>query len=221
MRLPEIVRGLTRAVGWHRRLLAAGMAAASVALAISALSPAPPPSMEVVIASRDLPPGAVLRPADLATARLPPAAVPAGAQRPGKSLAGRVLVGAVRRGEPLTDVRLVGRSLLTALDADGLVAVPVRMADAASVALLQPGDLVDVLAAGSPGGLTAEGGAPAQPPSAAVVTRAARVLTVPIGGAEGIGGEGALVLLAVRPGIATDLARAAVTGRLSYTLRAG
>lgn len=221
MRLPPAVRELTRAVGWHRRLLAAGLAAASVALAISAVSPAPPPTVAVVTAAHDLPPGAVVRASDLTTARLPPMVVPAGAQRSRSSLAGRVLAGAVRRGEPITDVRLVGRALLTALEADGLVAVPVRMADAASVALLQPGDLLDVLTAGSPGGLTPEGAVPAERPSAAIVTTAARVLTLPGGEPSGITTEGALVLLAVRPGVATDLARAAATGRLSYSLRAG
>lgn len=221
MRLPEAVRELTRAVGWHRRLLAAGLAAASAALAISALSPAPPAAVEVVTAARDLLPGAVVRASDLSTARLPPNAVPAGVLRPGSALAGRVLAAAVRRGEPLTDVRLVGRPLLAALESDGLVAVPVRMADAASVALLQPGDLLDVLAAGSPGGLTPDGVTPAGPPSATTVATRARVLTVPGGEPSGIGGEGALVLLAVRPDVATDLARAAVSARLSYTLRAG
>lgn len=221
MRLPASLRELRRAVGWHRRLLAAGLAAASVALAISALSPAPPVSVEVVTAARDLRPGVVLTAADLATARLPPAVVPAGSLLPrGTTPVGRVLATAIRRGEPLTDVRLVGRPLLAALDVDGLVAAPVRIADAASVALLQPGDLVDVLVAGSPGGTTAYGTPEAHPPtSATVVAAAVRVLTVPAGGPEGIGGEGALVLLAVRPSVATSLARAAVTGRLSYTLR--
>lgn len=221
MRLPGTVRELRRAVGWHRRLLAAGLAAASVALAISALSPAPPVVVEVVTAGRNLPPGVVLATADLATARLPPAVVPAGTLRPGAPVAGRVLATAIRRGEPLTDVRLVGRPLLAALAGDGLVAAPVRIADAASVTLLQPGDLVDVLGSGSPAGPGADGLVEAPTSARAVVVAAATtVLTVPTGGPEGLGGEGALVLLAVRPDVATALARAAVTGRLSYTLRA-
>lgn len=219
MRLPESVRELRRAVGWHRRLLAAGLAAASVSFAISALSPAPPATVGVLVAARDLPPGAVLRPADLATARLPPTAVPVGVQRAGTSLAGRVLAAAIRRGEPLTDIRVVGRPLLSALDRDGLVAAPVRIADADSAALLRPGDLVDVLAAGAPGGLLPDGTPAQSPAEAAVVAPGVTVLTVPAAGPEGLGSEGALVLLAVRPSMATALARAAVTGRLSYTLR--
>lgn len=192
------------------------MAAASVAFAISALSPAPLAAVEVVTAARDLRPGVILAAADVATARLPPGAVPSGVLRPGGSVAGRVLAAAVRRGEALTDVRLVGRPLLAALGSDGLVAAPVRIADPASVALLAPGDLIDVITAGSPEGL-----ATAQPAEAAVVAAGVTVLTVPAGEPTGIGGEGALVLLAVPPGVATALAKAAATGRLSYSLRAG
>ena len=219
MTLAGVLREVRRAVGWHRRLLAAGLAAASVALTISALSPPSPGAVEVLTAARDLPAGVTLAGGDLTTARLPPQAVPAGAQRPGAPIAGRTLAAAIRRGEPLTDVRLVGRELLTTLARSGLVAAPVRLADAAAVALLRSGDVVDVLAAGSPGEVTpGDGGGPA---AAGVVAEAARVLTVPAARPEGLGGEGALVLLAVRPGVATALARAAVGGRLSYTLRTG
>lgn len=221
MSLPGLLSELRRAVGWHRRLLAAGLAAASVALAISALSPTPPMAVEVVTATRDLPPGATLTDADLGSARLPPNAVPVGVQRPGTPLAGRVLAAAIRRGEALTDVRLVGRALLTALDGDGLIAAPVRMADAASVTLLRPGDLVDVLAAGSPTGLALDGSAERTAPAGAqVVAPGATVLTVPVTGSDGLTGEGALVLLAVRPRVATALAGAAATNRLSFALRA-
>ena len=58
--------------------------------------------------------------------------MPAGALRDVTALLGRVLAAPVRRGEPITDVRLVGPSLLGATTA-GLVAVPVRIADAGRV----------------------------------------------------------------------------------------
>ncbi|MGI8681267.1 MAG: SAF domain-containing protein [Mycobacteriales bacterium] len=221
MTLPGLLRDLRRAAGWHRRLLAAGLAAAAVALAISALSPTAPASVAVLAATRDLPPGVTLTDADLRAVRLPPDVVPAGAQRPGAPVTGRVLAAAIRRGEPLTDVRMVGRALLTALAHSGLVAAPVRIADAASVTLLRPGDRIDVLAAGSPSGLAPDAVAEARTPAGAeVVVPGATVLTVPTSGSDGLGGEGALVLLAVQPGVATALARSAVTSRLSYTLRA-
>jgi hypothetical protein len=86
--------------------------------------------------------------------------------------------------------------------------VPVRVADAASVALLSAGDHVDVLAAG-----TAAGG----PAYATVVAADAAVLAVPT--AVDAGGEGALVVLATTPSVAARLASAAVSSRLSITLR--
>ena len=67
---------------------------------------------------------------------------------------GRVLAGAVRAAEPLTDARLVGPGL-TALLPAGQVAAPVRLADLAVAALVRTGDRVDVLAT-PPGSPTAD-----------------------------------------------------------------
>jgi hypothetical protein len=50
----------------------------------------------------------------------------------------------MRRGEPLTDVRLISSGLLDAYGPD-TVATPVRIADAATARLLHHGDHVDVL----------------------------------------------------------------------------
>jgi Flp pilus assembly protein CpaB len=111
----------------------------------------------------------------------------------------------VRRGEPLTDVRLLGAGLLVEAT-PGLVATPVRLADPAGAALLSPGDRVDVLAA------PADGAAPAAPTVAADVT----VLAVPT---EVEPADGALVVLATTPATAARLAAAAVASRLSVTVR--
>ncbi|MDP9399122.1 MAG: SAF domain-containing protein, partial [Actinomycetota bacterium] len=166
-------REVRRAVSWHRRLVAAALAGGAVAAGIGALAPAPPPTVPVLAAARDLAAGAPLAPPDLALVRLPPDAVPAGALHDGAAVTGRVLAGAIRRGEPLTDVRLVGASLLAGLGRD-LVAAPVRIADAGAVRLLQPGDLVDVLAAETalPTGADDPGAAAANPASAARVVAA-------------------------------------------------
>lgn len=121
----------------------------------------------------------------------------------------------MRKGEVLTDVRLVSRSLLDTYG-DALVAAPVRIADAASVRLVQPGDLVDVLAAG-PG---ADGSATS---AARVVAAAAPVVTIPpvsgsaFGGADA--GQGALVVVVISAETAARLAAAAVTDRLSLVIR--
>ncbi|MER6031983.1 hypothetical protein [Streptomyces sp. NPDC001851] len=88
-----------------------------------------------------------------------------------------------------------------------VVTAPVRIADAATVRLLRPGDRVDVLAAegASPGGV------------ARVLARGVRVTRVPEpleGGAE----SGALVVLSVPRTTAARLVGASATARLAVTL---
>jgi len=85
------------------------------------------------------------------------------------------------------------------------VAVPVRVAEAATGALVRPGDRVDVLAA------SAESG-----PTAAVVAGGARVLSVPQVGDDAA--EGTLLVLATTRATAARLAAAAVTSRLSLVV---
>jgi len=124
-----------------------------------------------------------------------------------------VLAGPVRRGEPLTDVRLVGPSLLASVP--GAVAVPVRLADSGAAALLRQGDRIDVLA--SPGSTAP--GAP-QPAGVARVV-AANVLVLAVPGAGGLGSagpglEGTLVVVACAPYVARVLA--ATAERLSPAL---
>ncbi|MDQ1018678.1 hypothetical protein [Streptomyces afghaniensis] len=89
----------------------------------------------------------------------------------------------------------------------GPVTAPVRIADAATVRLLRPGDRVDVIAAEEtvPGGDTR------------VVARGARVTKVPEP-LEGAGGTGALVVLSVPRATAARLAGASTTARLAVTL---
>ncbi|MBE1533933.1 SAF domain-containing protein [Actinomadura algeriensis] len=127
-----------------RRPLAALFAAAAAWLALLALRPGPPPAVRVLAAARDLPAGATLAPSDVRPVSLPPESVPSGALR--ADAAGRVLAGPMRRGEPLTDVRVIGDRLLRGYGPDK-VATPIRIADADTARLLRPGDRIDVLAA--------------------------------------------------------------------------
>lgn len=206
------LRDLVRATGWHRRLVVAGLLAGSVAFAIHALDPPAPVAVAVVAAARDVPAGARLSAVDLSVVRRAARDLPVGALRDSRLAVGATAISAVRRGEVLTDVRLVGRSAVTGLGS-GLVATPVRIADAEAVGLLRPGDVIDVLAAGAP-----ESPAVGE---ARLVASAVRVLTVPrTPGRLGPSlGEGALVLVATTTGTATRLAGAAVTDRLSVVLR--
>ncbi|MCW2679475.1 MAG: hypothetical protein JWM62_876, partial [Frankiales bacterium] len=116
--------------------------------------------------------------------------------------AGRLVAGPVRRGEALTDVRLLGAALLPA---GSQVAVPVRLAEPATAALVRAGDLVDVLSASPEGGV-----------AAVVVAEQLSVLSVPE--LSDAAGEGALVVVAASRSTAARLAAAAVTGRLSVAV---
>ncbi|MFF9277722.1 hypothetical protein [Streptomyces griseosporeus] len=86
------------------------------------------------------------------------------------------------------------------------VAAPVRIADAATVRLLRPGDRVDVVAAGE----TAAGGA-------RVVARGALVTKLPEPVDE-VTEAGALVVLSVPRATAVRLVGAGATARLAVTL---
>ncbi|PRY49301.1 Flp pilus assembly protein CpaB [Geodermatophilus tzadiensis] len=153
----------------------------------------------MVTAATDLPAGAVLTTAGLATTELPAGAVPDGSATDPAALAGRVLAAPLRAGEPVTDVRLVGPGLTASLPA-GQVAAPVRLADLAVAGLAGAGDRVDVLA-------TAPGAARAE-----VVARAAPVLAAPQGD------DGGLLVLAVDEATAATLAAAATTATLTLSL---
>ncbi|WP_435283035.1 hypothetical protein [Streptomyces koelreuteriae] len=91
--------------------------------------------------------------------------------------------------------------------AAGPVTAPIRIADAATVRLLRPGDRVDVIAAEG----TAPGG------DARVIARGARVTKVPEP-VEGATDSGALVVLSVPRATAARLAGASATARLAVTL---
>ena len=212
-RLARTVRELVKAGRWHRRLLASGLVAAGMAFGLNAIEPPPPPSVPVVTAARDLEPGTRLVAADVTTTKLTPGTVPDGAVGSEADTIGRTLVSAARRGEPLTDLRLVGAASTTGNDA---VLAPVRIADAEAVALLRPGDIVDVLGAGLP----VEGSATT---SARLLASAVRVVTVPRreddSGITTVTGEGALLVVTTTASTAARLAGAAVTDRLSVVLR--
>ncbi len=205
--LRRAFRELSRAVRRHRALLAAGLTAAAVATAMPALVPTPPRTVPVVAALHDLAAGSPLTPGDLTSVALPEALVPAGVLTSVATAVGRMVAGPVRRGEPLTDVRLMGSGLLTG--GPGLVAAPVRLADPATAALLSAGDRVDVLAAPT------EASGPA---ASAAVTVASGIGVLAVPAADQAGGEGALVVLAATPAVAARLAAAAVRSRLSVTV---
>lgn len=190
----------SRAIRRHRALLAAALTAAAVATALPILAPPPVATTSVVAARHDLAPGQVLAATDLVSVAL--ADAPDGAITDPSAVIGRSVAGPVRRGEPLTDVRLLGSGLVQGA---GQVAAPVRLADRASATLLHAGDRVDVLAVPADG--VAE--------TARTVAAGLAVLSVPAVD----DGDGALIVLATTPDVAARLAAAAVGSRLSVTVR--
>lgn len=199
--------------GWPRRLLALALL---IAAALSATAghrgraaTGPPPTTPVLVAARDIPGGTTLLRTATRIARLPAALVPAGALRSVDAAVGRTVGAPLRRGEPITDVRLVGRSLAAALAGTGAVAAPVRLADADTAALLRPGDAVDVLAAPQRG----------DPGPARLVATDARVMAVPPPDPDSTA-DGALVVLAMPENAARSVAAATTSGLITVTLRA-
>jgi pilus assembly protein CpaB len=192
--------------GWRRiallRRAAAGVLAA-VALVL-ALAPGPDATgVPVLVAAADVAAGSTLASADLAVRRWPADLVPGGALPNAARAEGRVLVGAARVGEPITDTRLAGPA--AALGAPpGSAAVPVRLADAGAAALLVPGSTVDVVTVGG------------QSDEPVVLATAAAVLAVLPPDSPS---SGRLVLVAMPSGIAARVAAASLTEQVAVTLR--
>jgi Flp pilus assembly protein CpaB len=183
-----------------------------VGFGLTAVAPTAPPVVEILAAARDLPAGTTLSARDVRVIGLAPSTVPAGTLRAGADAAGLVLAGAMRRGEPLTDVRVVGPALIGSLANGGLVAAPLRISDPGVARLLRPGDLVDVLAASDRDSRA----------SAPVVASGVRVVTVPVPDETSSGlDSGALIVVATTTATAAMLARAAMSARLSVTIRGG
>jgi len=209
---PSILTALRRAVSWHRRILAAIAAAIAVLATITALSPAAPTTVRVVVAAVALPAGTELTETNLALAAVPAEMVPDHAVRDVNELTGRVLAGARTAGEIMTTAAVVAPR--PAGQDSGLVTTPIRLGDADVVALLAVGDVVDVVAADPRTG------------NSAIVAESARIVAIPRGGTNSgplgtttTGQDGQLVLVEVEPETATALATAAANGRLSVVWR--
>jgi Flp pilus assembly protein CpaB len=193
-----------------RRWLAAGLLVTGALLFIHPASARGAPTTPAVVAARDLPSGSVVHGADVRLADFPDDARPAGVLSTLDDVEGRLLAGAVRAGEALTDVRLA-----TNVPAPGdpaTATVPVRLADAAVAELLRPGQRVDVVAAPEPGA------------SATVLAAGAIVVTTgspdaPAGKPFAGPARGPLVLLRLPEASATRVAAISLDRPVTVTLR--
>jgi Flp pilus assembly protein CpaB len=204
---------LTRLPGRRTRLIRRWLAACLLLIGVLLFahpgSARGAPTTPTVVAARDLPSGATLRAGDVRLADFPGETRPEGALSTLDALDGRLLAGAVRAGEPLTDVRLA--SVLPGSGDPGTATVPVRLADAAVAGLLEPGRHVDVVAAPEPG------------TPASVLASGATVVEVgrqdPSSKALGPPDKGPLVLLRLPEAIATRVAAVSLERPVTVTLR--
>ena len=129
------------------RRLAAGLLV--VLAGVAALRPdARDVQREVAIAARDLSPGTPLTADDVRMENRSAATLPDGAHSD-LAIIGSTLAGPARRGEVLTDARVLGPRLAGLSAGRDARVVPLRLADAAVLDLIRTGDVVDILGAPS------------------------------------------------------------------------
>jgi Flp pilus assembly protein CpaB len=205
-RIRQLVRpDFTRTV-LARRIAAGGLV---VLAGIAALRPDPGDRRsEVVVAAHDLSPGVALTAADIRIEKRSAATVPDGSQTTIDALVGTTLAGPARRGEVLTDVRVLGSRLSGLAAGPDARVVPLHLADAAVLDLIRPGDVVDVMGA-------ADAGTDAKPTLAA--SDAVVVLVSPKQKAAGAGDD-RVVLVALPAAAAHSLAAATLVQTVTLTI---
>ena len=151
---PTALSRLSRALrpDFARTMLARRIAAGLLVLLAAVLAMTPDPARsytEVAVTTRDLTSGVTLDSGDVRLEKRSAATLPDGAHTRLDGVVGAALAGPVRRGEVLTDARLLGSRLAgLTVGADARV-VPLRLADSAVLDLIRTGDVVDVLGAPS------------------------------------------------------------------------
>lgn len=210
---PTLLNRMSKAVrpDYARTVAARRIAAGLLVILAAVIALRPDPShtlREVVVAARDLSPGITLGAEDVSLTKRPSAWIPDGAADSVETVVGATLAGPSRRGEVLTDARILG-SRLTGLSAgpDARV-VPLHLADGAVLDIIRPGDVVDVL------------GAPAAEPDAhprVVASNAVVVLVSPESKAPGPAND-RVVLVALPPASATALAGATLVQSVTLTI---
>lgn len=135
---------------WSRTVRARRVAAAGLVVlaGVAALRPDPDSDhSQVVVAAHDLSPGVALTADDVRVEKRLVPTIPDGSPSDVGEVVGSTLAGPARRGEVLTDVRLLGRRLAESAAGPDARIVPVHPADSALTDLVRPGDVVDVVAA--------------------------------------------------------------------------
>jgi len=170
---------------------------------------------DVVVATHDLHPGAEVSAEDVRIERRSTATVPDGSQAELSAVVGATLASPTRRGEVLTDVRLLGSRLAEATAGPGARIVPLHLADSALLDLIRVGDVVDVLAAPD----TGPGGAsPVASPVSKVVATDAVVVLVSAKQKIQAADDDRVVLVALPGRVANAVAGSALGQTVTLTL---
>jgi Flp pilus assembly protein CpaB len=199
---------------WSRTVLARRVAAAALVLlaGVAALRPDPDTNRaQVVVAARDLSPGAALTRDDLRLEKRSALTIPDGSQSEIGAVVGSTLAGPARRGEVLTDVRLLGRRLAESAVGPDARIVPVHPVDSALADLVRPGDVVDVVAASDTAGQS-------NPKGPSVIAADAIVVLVSAKQKGQAAATDRVVLVALPAASAGAVAGAALTQTVTLTL---
>lgn len=196
---------------WARTVLARRVTAgALVVLAgVAALRSDPNGEhIDVVVAGHDIAPGTALTADDVSLESRSAHTVPDGVTTDVTTVLGTTLAGPARRGEMLTDVRLLGPRLTDAAAGPDARIVGVHPADAALIDLVHPGDVVDVVAAAPDEA--------ADPPGAPRVLAAGAIVVLV---SDKQNHDDRVVLVALPAAAAVAVAGATLTQAVTLTLR--
>jgi Flp pilus assembly protein CpaB len=205
---PTVLSRISRAIkpDFARTVLARRIVAGVLVLLAGVAAWRPDPhstSREVVVATRDLAPGITVTPDDVALSSRPAGTLPDGAVTILDAAVGATLAGPSRRGEILTDARVLGSRLTGLSVGPNARTVPVHLADAAVLDLIRPGDVVDVL------------GAPSADSTARPRLLAVGAVVVLVSAAAG---DGRVVLVALPAAAAHTLAAATLVQEVTLTI---
>jgi Flp pilus assembly protein CpaB len=197
---------------WSRTVAARRIAAGALVVlaAVAAVRSDPDGDRrEIVVAARDLAPGVELTVADIRLETRSATTVPDGSESDVAAVVGATLAGPARRGEVITDVRLLGPRLAESAVGPDARIVPLHLEGTALLDLIRAGDVVDVLAA-----TTSDTGVDARPQVIATDAVVVLVSEKPKGAGSG---SDRVVLVALPAHAANEVAGAALVQTVTLT----
>lgn len=199
--------------GWARTLAARRIAAAALAvlaLVVAVTSRPSGPQAQVLTAARELGPGGRLTVDDVRVTTVPAGLAPQDALAAPADAIGRSVTGPVGVGEILTDRRVLTDRTAGQIR-PGSRLVPIALQDSATMDLLRPGDVVDVVAQRKPRAGERDDGTPL------VLARSATVAVA--AAAAGPRQQARTAMLAMSETEAHAVAAAALSSPLSVVFR--